>query len=103
LPLGEQLVSFLVIDDAVATRLNPFKLPHVCQESVLIYDVGNALRVVLTEIAESPVFDPLWNRLFVVCIHVVSDVKPMADGNFVRLDVADVDDPKSVSLAGTGE
>ena len=103
LPLRLQLIRLLVVDNAEAARLYPLVLAHVGKVAVRVDDFGNGLGVLLVEGSRGPVLDPGGDGGLVVGIHVVGDVEPVADGDFVRLDVSDVDDPELVRLAGVGE
>lgn len=103
LPLRLQLICLLVVEDAETSWLDPLVLAHVGKVAVGVDNLGNSLGMLFGKGPLGPVLDPCWDRGLVVGVHVIGDVEPVADGDLVRFDISDVDDPEFVCLAGMSE
>ena len=101
-PLLQNRVGLVVVDDRVCLWLNKLELASAGVHGVLDHDIGDLFGMLGAELAGGPGLGPLLGAVNAPSLHVVAEVEPVVDGDLVRLHVADVDDPDSVSAAGIG-
>src|SRR6478609_6005155 len=63
------------------------------------HDAGNGFDMLTAEFALDPVFNPLGSAVRLPSLSVIGKIHKVADGDFLWLEISDVDNPDTASIS----